>query len=266
MTISEGVILIGDYAFCCCSNLTSITIPDSVISIGWNTFQNCGNLTSVTIGEGVTIINGAAFYDCSSLWHVQYKGTQEQWNQIYISSYRNYDLTGATRHYNCTGEEEMDFVNKICSICVSNCTHEWDSGVVIKAETCTEAGEKLFTCPLCNGTQTEVIPAWGHNYDSVVTEPTCQAGGYTTHTCINCGDSYVDSYTDPLPYIAGDVDGNNVVDTDDAIYLLYYTLFGEESYPINQPCDYDGNGVVDTDDAIYLLYHTLFGEDMYPLN
>lgn len=68
------------------------------------------------------------------------------------------------------------------------------------------------------------------------------------------------------PCEAGDIDGNDVVDTDDAIYLLYFTLFGESSYPVNQPCDYDGNGVVDTDDAIYLLYHTLFGEGDYPLN
>ena len=99
-----------------------------------------------------------------------------------------------------------------------------------------------------------------------MTEPTWESGGYTTYTCCVCGYSYQDDFTDPLPYVLGDVDGNGVVDTDDAIYLLYYTLFGEGSYPINQPCDFDGNGVVDTDDAIYLLYHTLFGDSMYPLN
>lgn len=37
-----------------------------------------------------------------------------------------------------------------------------------------------------------------HSYIAVVTEPTCTEQGYTTHTCTNCGDSYVDSYTDPL--------------------------------------------------------------------
>ena len=34
-----------------------------------------------------------------------------------------------------------------------------------------------------------------HSYESVVTEATPYAQGYTTHTC-SCGDSYVDSYTD----------------------------------------------------------------------
>jgi uncharacterized repeat protein (TIGR02543 family) len=35
-----------------------------------------------------------------------------------------------------------------------------------------------------------------HIYESVVTEPTCEAQGYTTYTC-ECGDSYVADYTDP---------------------------------------------------------------------
>ena len=33
-----------------------------------------------------------------------------------------------------------------------------------------------------------------HNYNSVVTAPTCTERGYTTHTCTKCGHSYVDSY------------------------------------------------------------------------
>lgn len=36
-----------------------------------------------------------------------------------------------------------------------------------------------------------------HSYTAVVTDSTCTAKGYTTHTC-SCGDSYVDTYTDAL--------------------------------------------------------------------
>ena len=67
-------------------------------------------------------------------------------------------------------------------------------------------------------------------------------------------------------YTPGDVDGNGKVDTDDAIYLLYYVMFGEEDYPVNQDCDFDGNGEVNTDDAIHLLYRVMFGEEEYPLH
>ena len=66
-------------------------------------------------------------------------------------------------------------------------------------------------------------------------------------------------------HLKGDVDQNGSVDSDDAIYLLFHTLFGEAQYPIFQPANFDGVGGVDSDDAIYLLFHTLFGEAQYPL-
>ena len=34
----------------------------------------------------------------------------------------------------------------------------------------------------------------GHRYEAVVTEPTCDTMGYTTHTCSGCGDSYIDTF------------------------------------------------------------------------
>ncbi len=64
--------------------------------------------------------------------------------------------------------------------------------------------------------------------------------------------------------IPGDMDSNEKVNSDDAVYLLYHTLFGEEEYPIKQSGDMDGNAKIDSNDAIYLLYHVLFGEEDYP--
>ncbi|MCD8344941.1 MAG: hypothetical protein LUC38_03160 [Oscillospiraceae bacterium] len=43
-----------------------------------------------------------------------------------------------------------------------------------------------------------IIKATGHSYESVVTDPTCTEGGYTTHTCTVCGDTYTDSETAAL--------------------------------------------------------------------
>ena len=42
----------------------------------------------------------------------------------------------------------------------------------------------------------EVSYIVGHSYETVVTNPTCTEGGYTTHTCAICGDSYTDSETE----------------------------------------------------------------------
>ena len=58
---------IGNYAFSRCSSLTSVTIPESVTSIEWGAFEYCSSLKSITIPNSVTIIGNWAFRGCSSL-------------------------------------------------------------------------------------------------------------------------------------------------------------------------------------------------------
>ena len=101
ITIPNYVTSIGDYAFFGCSSLTSVTIPDGVTSIGDYVFYNCRNLASVTIPDGVTSIGNYAFYNCRNLTSVNYKGSQEQWEQISIG-WNNGSLTNATINYNYT--------------------------------------------------------------------------------------------------------------------------------------------------------------------
>ena len=104
VVIPDSVTSVGDFAFSCCSRLTSITVGNSVTSIGNCAFQNCSNLqdiyitdiaawcnisglihlmrygssnkrlyinnelaTSITIPNGATVIPGYAFKGCSSL-------------------------------------------------------------------------------------------------------------------------------------------------------------------------------------------------------
>ena len=62
----------------------------------------------------------------------------------------------------------------------------------------------------------------------------------------------------------GDMDQNGRTDSDDAIHLLFHTLFGSQAYPILLDGDLDQNGSVDSDDAIYLLFFVLFPTS-YPL-
>ena len=79
-----------------------------------------------------------------------------------------------------------------------------DSWVVTTDPTCTENGVETKTCSVCGYTETQDVPASGHNYEAVVTAPTCTEDGFTTHTCSVCGDSYVDTEVDALGHKWGD--------------------------------------------------------------
>ena len=88
-------------------------------------------------------------------------------------------------------------------------THKYVESIT-KEPTCTEEGEKTYTCD-CGDTYTEKIPAKGHNYkdgectdcgekdpdhvhdytESITKEPTCIEDGEKTYTCV-CGDSYTE--------------------------------------------------------------------------
>ena len=63
----HAVTSIGDYAFCNCEYLTSVTIPDSVTSIGDSAFSCCFKLTSITIPGSVTSIGDSVFSFCFEL-------------------------------------------------------------------------------------------------------------------------------------------------------------------------------------------------------
>ena len=67
VTIPNSVTTIDDWAFSRCSGLTSVTIPNSVTTIGQRAFISCSGLTSITIPNSVTFIGSSAFSCCSGL-------------------------------------------------------------------------------------------------------------------------------------------------------------------------------------------------------
>ncbi len=61
----------------------------------------------------------------------------------------------------------------------------------------------------------------------------------------------------------GDMDGDYLLNEDDAIYLLRHVIFPDK-YPLKVTADANGDKKVNEDDAIYLLRHVIF-PDKYPL-
>ena len=52
-----------------------------------------------------------------------------------------------------------------CGTIMKKAAHTWNEGVVTKGATCTEPGEKTFTCNVCKATKTEPIPVIAHQYE-----------------------------------------------------------------------------------------------------
>ena len=76
-----------------------------------------------------------------------------------------------------------------CSVCntvikaqttVAALGHNWDSGKVTKAATCTATGTKTYTCSRCKKTRTETIAATGHKeVKDAAVAATCETTGKT---------------------------------------------------------------------------------------
>ncbi len=81
---------------------------------------------------------------------------------------------------------------------------------------------------------------------------------------VSCAGKTTYTATYKLRYAPGDMDRNDKLDENDAIYLLWHVFFPQE-YPIYARADFDNNGKVDENDAIYLLWHVFFPQE-YPLS
>ena len=126
VTIPEGVISIGDWAFGNCTALTSITIPNSIKQIGVDVFESTpwyANLpdgvfyvgkilysykgempenTSIVVKDGIEIINASAFAECSNL--------------IAITLPNSLDSIGEDAFYWCQSLSSITIPNSVTSI------------------------------------------------------------------------------------------------------------------------------------------------------
>ena len=118
-------------------------------------------------------------------------------------------------HPTCTTEGSYELVVS-CSVCFAELSRQTVTVPALDhieeilpavAPTCTATGlTEGKKCTRCGETLVaqEVVDALGHDYESVVTDPTCTTGGYTTYTCTVCGDTYVADETAALGHTASE--------------------------------------------------------------
>ena len=84
------------------------------------------------------------------------------------------------------------YKNKVCTSCGAaepNHEHVWNEGDITKTATCTEKGEKTYTCENCEEKKMEIIPLKAHDNKSFEEKAaTCEEKGWFSYTvCQSCG-------------------------------------------------------------------------------
>ena len=220
--IAEGVTSIGESAFENCRSLTSVTIPNSVTSIGWSAFFYCKSLTSVTIPDSVTSIGDSAFASCTSLTSVTIPDSVTSIGGgafAWCTSLTGIWVTEGNSHYSSDASGVLfskdkttlvQYPGAFAAYAIPDSVTSIGDGAFASCTSLTDVyyagSEAQWKAISISSTENDDLltanihynyVSHTHSYKDVVTAPTCTEKGHTTHTC-SCGDSYVDTYTDPL--------------------------------------------------------------------
>ena len=117
-----------------------------------------------------------------------------------------------------TSNDDYHWHQFACGTIMNKAAHTWNEGVVTKGATCTEPGEKTFTCGVCHATKTETINATGHKYETTwMTDDTSH-----WHKCANC-----DVTTDKADHT---FDTNNCAENRTCTGCGYVKLAGQHTW------------------------------------
>lgn len=112
-------------------------IPDSTTTIQSDAFSPFGKITSLEIPVSVITIERFAFSCVKNIANVYYKGTKEQWNQVFIGS-GNEEFLNTTIHYESSphsdqsgfadSTSDIDYLTAVEQAIEDNQNYGWGSG------------------------------------------------------------------------------------------------------------------------------------------
>lgn len=186
-TLNKGLETIGECAFYG-TGLKTVVIPDGVTAIKENAFNN-SSLTNVTIPVNIGVIENMAFGYHSVSATIYSKSV------IIVAGAFDRDssftaIKGSSADvYASNYGQSITYFQCVPSSGIPSLNHNYDTGKVTKAATCTATGVKTYTCTKCGGTKTETIGATGHSYGTWKTTKaaTVLKTGTKVRTCNACG-------------------------------------------------------------------------------
>lgn len=199
-----------------CSKLPNVTLPSDLDTIGARAFDACYDFTAIHIPVNVSNIGKGAFRGCINVETI----TVDENNTTYHSEGNCLIETETNKViFGCKNSEIPSTASTIGSGAFYGNTYFAPIKIPLSVTTIGNlafGGEPVTV--YCEAPRKppdwaddwydeNVEVVWGytdegdtctHSYTSVVTSPTCTEQGYTEHTCDECGDKYVDSYTEAL--------------------------------------------------------------------
>lgn len=216
-SIGMNVTTIGGAAFWSCASLEIVTIPASVTTVMEKAFWNCSSLKVAEV-LGEPAIGADVFTGCASGFKTAkasapyyyaptvYAAKDAKVNLRVLVEGNGAGLDSAPAGYNGTIAVQEHTVTADTTVKVAGvdvkvvvCNHAKTEEIITLCATCHGAGEKQTVCKTCHAViKTEPIDQLTHNYEDIVTAPTCIDGGYTTHKCTLCRDKYTDAELEAL--------------------------------------------------------------------
>ncbi len=287
--MNENLVNIGDYAFDGCVYLENITIPESVKIIGEGAFHGCG-IRSLQIPAGVISVGFAVASGCQNLTEIRVAEDNPNYCSDETGALFNKDKTTLIQFPGAAGGH-YTVPDSVVNIAGDSFAYNSNLQSVTFGENVSTIGNWAFY--ICDKLQKVSMPA-GVTYigDSAFGDCESLQDVYYAGTeeqwkqirisggnkplldaTIHCDHihAYVEGVcvcgaenTQITPFApVGDLTGDNAVNNDDVVLLLWHTLFPED-YPLGVSADLTGDNAVNNDDVVLLLWHTLFPED-YPL-
>lgn len=146
ITIPYSVTSIGDFAFPYCIGLTSIDIPKSVTAIGTSAFYYCIGLTSIDIPNSVATIGDEAFADCSGLTSVTLGSSVTTIGQFAFTSCSGLESISIPSSVTTIGDNPFRDCNSLKNITVENGNTHYDSRNGCNAIIETEYNKLISSC------------------------------------------------------------------------------------------------------------------------
>ena len=201
--------------------MPSTTIP---YDIKLDMSQTAASALKLIIQE-IGVIAGACEENITvkDLGFINFSSHEHTWAQV-----------GTYTESTCTSNGRVNYKCAGCGVTkteiISAHGHIYSPQVKTQEETCSQVGIIEEKCYFCSYVKKTEIDKLEHNYNDVITTPTCLEDGYTTHTCPDCGDVLVDTYVDAL--------GHNTTEHF-TLKKQSCTETGVERYTcINDNCDY----------------------------